>query len=166
MFFIRCIEAKRREDMSRRALVDALESALLKFKSSFLSRMSRHSHAAQRHHRLYGDRQETCHRRRKIEARPSDVLKRQNSASRHLLTILNRVLDMASIRSGRVKIADVPFDLSGLLSSSKAFFSHTGEGKWSFLCGGKGRCGTAPYGRFHEAGSDTDEPSLQHSEIH
>ena len=49
-------------------------------------------------------------------------------ASRHLLTILNEVLDMASIESGRVKIADVPFDLSGLLSSLESIFSTQARG--------------------------------------
>ena len=132
MFFIRCIEeAKRREDMSRRALVDALESArnASNSKSSFLSRMSHDIRTPL--NAIIGF---TAIARESLSSAAEDrnkalgCLEKTELASRHLLTILNEVLDMASIESGRVKIADVPFDLSGLLSSLESIFSTQARG--------------------------------------
>lgn len=130
--FTRCIEdAKRREDMSRRALVDALESArnASNSKSSFLSRMSHDIRTPL--NAIIGF---TAIARESLSSAAEDrnkalgCLEKTELASRHLLTILNEVLDMASIESGRVKIADVPFDLSGLLSSLESIFSTQARG--------------------------------------
>ena len=51
-----------------------------------------------------------------------DCLDKSEIASKHLLTIINDVLDMAAIESGKIKVAHERFDFKGLITSLTTIF--------------------------------------------
>jgi signal transduction histidine kinase len=53
----------------------------------------------------------------------SHCLENSDIASKHLLAILNDVLDMSSIESGKLKIAKEVFDLEELLCDLNTIYS-------------------------------------------
>lgn len=59
----------------------------------------------------------------------SDCLNKSNIASKHLLTIINDVLDMSAIESGKIKIAHERFDFKGLINSLTAIFYSQAKSK-------------------------------------
>lgn len=52
----------------------------------------------------------------------ADCIEKADRASRHLLTIVNDVLDMSAIESGKFKIVNESFDLKQLISSVTSIF--------------------------------------------
>lgn len=52
----------------------------------------------------------------------SDCLAKSNIASKHLLTVINDVLDMSAIESGKIQIAHEKFDFKGLINSLTTIF--------------------------------------------
>ncbi len=57
-----------------------------------------------------------------------DCVTKGNIASRHLLTVINDVLDMSAIESGKFRIVNEPFDFRGALSTlTVLFFSQARE---------------------------------------
>ncbi len=51
-----------------------------------------------------------------------DCLTKSDIASRHLLTIINDVLDMSAIESGKIKVSNERFDFKGLITSITTIF--------------------------------------------
>lgn len=120
--------AKREEEESRQALVDALENAreASEAKGNFLSRISHEIRTPLNAIIGYIS----------IARQPdSDVnkighcLESCEMASRHLLSILNDVLDMSSIESGKLKIAKEAFDLKEVLNELLAIYSEQARKK-------------------------------------
>lgn len=60
--------------------------------------------------------------RRQAEMKVLDCLTKSDIASRHLLTIINDVLDMSAIESGKIKVSVERFDFKGLISSITTIF--------------------------------------------
>ena len=60
--------------------------------------------------------------RRQADMRAMDCLTKSDVASRHLLTIINDVLDMSAIESGKLKVDDSPFDFRSLITSLTVMF--------------------------------------------
>lgn len=58
-----------------------------------------------------------------------DCLQKSDIASRHLLTIINDVLDMSAIESGKIKIAYEQFDFKGLITSLTTVFYSQAQAK-------------------------------------
>ena len=98
-------------------------------KSSFLSRMSHeirtplnaiigYNTIAQGE--IYEVRDEAD--RRQVEMKVMDCLSKSEIASKHLLNIINDVLDMAAIEGGKIKISHERFDFKGLITSLTTIF--------------------------------------------
>lgn len=52
----------------------------------------------------------------------SHYIENSELAAKHLLSVINDVLDMSSIESGRLKIANEPFDIKALLSTISSIY--------------------------------------------
>ena len=59
---------------------------------------------------------------RQTEMKVMDCLTKSEIASKHLLTIINDVLDMSAIESGKIKVAHDRFDFKGLITSLTTIF--------------------------------------------
>ncbi len=109
-------EQKERELQSRRALQDAFESAdrANAAKTQFLSNMSHDirtpMNAIIGMTAIAGAHLDDCER---VE----DCLKKITVSSRHLLALINEVLDMSKIESGKVDLAEEEFDLPDLIDN-------------------------------------------------
>ena len=57
--------------------------------------------------------------RRQAEMKVLDCLTKSEIASKHLLSVINDVLDMSAIESGKIKISHERFDFRGLITSLK-----------------------------------------------
>ena len=60
--------------------------------------------------------------RRQAASNVLDCLEKSEIASKHLLTIINDVLDMSAIESGKVKVSHDRFDFKGLITSLTTVF--------------------------------------------
>lgn len=67
--------------------------------------------------------------RKQAEMKVMDCLIKSDIASKHLLTIINDVLDMSAIESGRIKIANELFDFKGLITSLTTVFYSQAKSK-------------------------------------
>ena len=105
-------------------------------KSSFLSRMSHeirtplnavlgYNTIAQSE--MAEERDDT--ERKQTEAKVMDCLLKSEIASKHLLTIINDVLDMSAIESGKIKVAHELFNLKGLITSLNTVFYSQAKAK-------------------------------------
>lgn len=109
-------EEKEREQQSRQALQDAFESAdrANAAKTQFLSNMSHDirtpMNAIIGMTAIAGAHLDDCER---VE----DCLKKITVSSRHLLALINEVLDMSKIESGKVDLAEEEFDLPDLIDN-------------------------------------------------
>lgn len=71
--------------------------------------------------------------RRQAEMKAMDCLTKGDIASRHLLTIINDVLDMSAIESGRIQVAHERFDFKEMISSlTVLYFSQAKAGGIDF----------------------------------
>ena len=128
MCFIRDIQKlKDQEEESRRTLTDALQQAenASRAKGDFMSRMSHEIrtplNAIIGYLEIAKDEKED---REKIDY----CMEKSQVASRHLLSIINDVLDISSIESGRMKIAHDDFDLKQMVNAlTVLFFSQAKE---------------------------------------
>lgn len=66
---------------------------------------------------------------RQAEMKVMDCLTKSSVASKHLLTIINDVLDMSAIESGKIKVAHERFDFKGLISSLTTIFYSQAKSK-------------------------------------
>ena len=60
--------------------------------------------------------------RKQAEMKVMDCLVKSDIASKHLLTIINDVLDMSAIESGKIKVGSDLFDFKGLINSLTTVF--------------------------------------------
>ena len=67
--------------------------------------------------------------RRSAEMKVMDCLTKSDIASRHLLTIINDVLDMSAIESGKIKLEHARFDFKGMITSLTAIFYSQAKAK-------------------------------------
>lgn len=67
--------------------------------------------------------------RRQAEMKAMDCLTKSDIASKHLLTIINDVLDMSAIESGKIKVAHERFDFKGLITSLTTVFYSQAKAK-------------------------------------
>ncbi len=114
---IRCVdEAVHEEQTQKQLLKDALEAAnrASAAKSDFMSKMSHDIRTPM--NAIIGM---TAIAAANIENpdRVQDALSKISSSSRHLLGLINEILDMSKIESGNISLADEEFSLSDLLNS-------------------------------------------------
>ncbi len=106
-------EVKRKEEESRKILKDAWETATRAnaAKSDFLSRMS---HDIRTPLNAIIGMTAIAKMRLDDRERVMNCLGKITASSRHLLSLINEVLDMSKIESGKIKIAEEAFHLSDL----------------------------------------------------
>ena len=125
-------EVNRKKEEQRQALEDALETArnASSAKGQFLSRMSHEIRTPLNAVIGYMDiaKDATDNMEKMLHC-----IKNSDTAAKHLLSIINDVLDISSIESGKMKIAHSEFDLKKQLTSiSSMFFSQAKEKKIRF----------------------------------
>lgn len=107
-------ESKQKEERDRNALIEACEAAnhANTAKSEFLSRMSHDIRTPM--NAIIGM---TAIAGTHLDDREkvSDCLSKITVSSRHLLSLINEVLDMSKIESGRIELTEEEFNLSNLL---------------------------------------------------
>ena len=105
-------------------------------KSSFLSRMSHEirtplnaviGYNTIAKAELSGEKNEA--ERRQTEMKVMDCLVKSDIASKHLLTLINDVLDMSAIESGKMLVAHERFDFKGLIASLTTVFYSQAQAK-------------------------------------
>lgn len=122
MVFLKNIhQAKKQEAEKRQALEDALLSAQQagKAKGEFMSKMSHEIRTPL--NAIIGYLQiakGAVEEQEKIK----DCLQKQEYAAQHLLDIINDVLDIASIESGKMKLENAVFNIQELLTETAAIF--------------------------------------------
>lgn len=117
VFGVRCVdEAAKDERMQKQLLQDALESAqkASDAKSDFLSKMSHDIRTPM--NAIIGMTAIASSNINNPE-KVQDSLGKITSSSRHLLGLINEVLDMSKIESGTISLNDEEFNLSELISS-------------------------------------------------
>lgn len=67
--------------------------------------------------------------RKQAATKVMDCLQKSEIASKHLLTIINDVLDMSAIESGKIKVAHELFDFKGLITSLTTVFYSQAKSK-------------------------------------
>lgn len=107
------IRKERRQEMALRAAFDAAEAAS-KAKTDFLSHMSHDIRTP-----MNGIIGMTAIAATHVDDRErvQDCLKKINLASKHLLSLINEVLDMSKIESGKVNLVEEEFNHSDLIDS-------------------------------------------------
>ncbi|MGN1103889.1 MAG: response regulator, partial [Candidatus Coproplasma sp.] len=107
------IKKERRQEMALQAAYDAAEAAN-RAKTDFLSNMSHDIRTP-----MNGIIGMTAIAAAHIDdkERVQDCLKKTTQASKHLLSLINEVLDMSKIESGKVDLAEEEFNLSDLIDN-------------------------------------------------
>ena len=118
-------QAARRQEQAALALAEQPSAA----KGSFMSRMSHEIrtplNAVIGYNTIARNEMtaaKTEAERRQAEMKVMDCLTKSDIAGRHLLTIINDVLDMSTIESGKITIAAEPFDFKKLIFSLTTVF--------------------------------------------
>lgn len=119
---------KLEEEKNRQVLEDALETArdASEAKGNFLSRIS---HEIRTPLNAVIGYIAIARQPDSDSAKITHCLENSDIASRHLLSILNDVLDMSSIESGKLKIAKEAFDLEELLHSMDTIYLEQARNK-------------------------------------
>ena len=128
-------ESVRKNEEQRQALEDALQAAknASSAKGQFLSRMS---HEIRTPLNAVIGYMEIAKDSGNNPEKMMHCVENSDMAAKHLLSIINDVLDISSIESGKMKIASEAFDLKSQLTSiSSIFFSQAREKKVKFEAG-------------------------------
>ena len=132
-FAAQCREARQNEQL-RAAVASAY--AANKAKSSFMSQMSHEIrtplNAIIGYNTLAKNaitEAKTDVERRQADMSAMDCLTKSELASRHLLTVINDVLDMSAIESGKIKLVSERFDFKNLISSLTILFYSQAKAK-------------------------------------
>ena len=114
-------DAKKEEEEGRRILEDALETAkdASEAKGNFLSRVS---HEIRTPLNAIIGYLSIARQPDSEQSKVAHCLENCEIASKHLLSILNDVLDMSSIESGKLTLVKEPFNLKELLQSLKTVY--------------------------------------------
>lgn len=114
-------EVKCEEEAKKQVLTDALETArqASEAKGVFLSRMS---HEIRTPLNAVIGYMTIAKMSQDKPDKVNHCIENSETAAKHLLNIINDVLDISSIESGRIKIADEDFDLKKLISSVSTMF--------------------------------------------
>ncbi|MDO4539860.1 MAG: response regulator [Syntrophomonadaceae bacterium] len=129
MLYRRNIDATKREEEAKRELLQhALETAerASEAKGRFMSRMSHEIRTPL--NAIIGYMtiaQNSLDRQEKVR----DCISKAELSAKHLLAIINDVLDMSSIESGRLKLSNEPFDFKQLLSNVSTIFYNQAKQK-------------------------------------
>ncbi|MDO5562294.1 MAG: transporter substrate-binding domain-containing protein [Synergistaceae bacterium] len=122
MMFVKDInEAKEEEDRARAQLKEALERAQAgaQARSAFLSRMS---HEIRTPLNVITGFMTIARQSLDNREKVKDCIEKTEVSSHHLLTIINDILDMSAIESGKIKIAAEDFDFKKFISTMGAMF--------------------------------------------
>lgn len=121
-------EAKLEEIEARQNLEDALQTAQEAgaAKGQFMSRMS---HEIRTPLNAVLGYMNMARQAGENQDKVKHCIENSEIAAKHLLNIINDVLDIAAIESGKIKIAHADFDLKELLESLKTVFSNQAETK-------------------------------------
>ena len=132
-FASQCREA--RQNMQLRAAVESAHAANMA-KSSFMSQMSHEIRTPL--NAIIGfntlaknaiTEAKTDEERRQANMSAMDCLVKSELASKHLLTVINDVLDMSAIESGKIRLANERFDFKNLISSLTVLFYSQAKAK-------------------------------------
>lgn len=113
LIILRDVTEERALQHSMKAAMDAAEAAN-SAKSEFLSRMS---HEIRTPMNVIIGMLELARNNQDDPARLAENLRHIETASEHLLDLINEVLDIAKIESGKIDLNDAPFNLMGMLES-------------------------------------------------
>lgn len=121
-------ESKRREEQEQLALKEAFESAMHAnaSKSEFLSRMSHDIRTPM--NAIIGMTSIATNHLDNPD-RVKDCLNKITVSSKHLLSLINEVLDMSKIESGKINLAEEEFTLSDLIESLLTMIRPTTQAK-------------------------------------
>ena len=135
VFVSRKRAAELRQNLRLQAALSEAEQAN-KAKSVFMSRMSHEirtplnaiiGYNSISCDALSGAKSEPEYRQAAMKA--VDCLSKSDVASKHLLTVINDVLDMSAIESGKIKIAHEPFDFKSVIYSLTTMFYSQAKAK-------------------------------------
>ncbi|MDD3919630.1 MAG: response regulator [Eubacteriales bacterium] len=128
-----CREARQTEEL--RIAVESANAANMA-KSSFMSQMSHEIrtplNAIIGYNTLAKNaitEAKTDEERRQADMSAMDCLTKSELASKHLLTVINDVLDMSAIESGKIKLTNDRFDFKNLISSLTVLFYSQAKAK-------------------------------------
>lgn len=109
-------EGRKKEEQTKQALVDAYEAAKRadSAKSDFLSRMS---HDIRTPMNVIIGMTAIAGAHLDDKERVTDCLSKITVSSRHLLSLINEVLDMSKIESGKVELNETEFNISDLIDN-------------------------------------------------
>ncbi|MEG1743602.1 MAG: response regulator, partial [Clostridia bacterium] len=112
---------KRKEEQNKQELTDALNTAKAasEAKGAFMSRMSHEIRTPL--NAVIGYMTIAKNNNNNLE-KIKDCINKAEIAAKHLLSIINDVLDMSSIESGKLKVAKSSFDIRELVSNASAVF--------------------------------------------
>ena len=121
-------EAKEQEQQQTQALTDALATAkqASTAKGTFLSRMS---HEIRTPLNAVIGYMEIARMHEDDKEKVLHCLENSEVAAKHLLSIINSVLDISAIESGRIKIANADFNLKGMLTTITSIFYNQSKEK-------------------------------------
>lgn len=109
-------ESKEKEEREKKALQEACEAAVYAnaSKSEFLSRMS---HDIRTPMNAIIGMTTIASKNMENKERVADCLNKITVSSKHLLSLINEVLDMSKIESGKIDLAEEEFNLSDLIQN-------------------------------------------------
>ncbi|MEG1812270.1 MAG: response regulator [Clostridia bacterium] len=121
-------ELKRAEVLRQQQLTDALNTAMAASaaKGTFMSRMS---HEIRTPLNAVIGYMTIAKSSDQSLSKVNDCIVKAEFAAKHLLSIINDVLDMSSIESGKLKMAHVPFDFRELISGLASVFYNQAQAK-------------------------------------
>lgn len=129
MIFIKDIDRSKKEEIEKKQVMkDALSAAMQasESKGAFMSRMS---HEIRTPLNAIIGYLSLANAYTDNPQKVGDCLQKSEFAAHHLLRIVNDILDISAIESGRMKIAHEPFDMTNIIAGITSIFSAQAEAK-------------------------------------